>query len=125
MDEHLQAEICARIKQAREEAGMTLEDLADALGVTQRAYWNYEHNRVPFRRLREIAEITATTQGWLLHGETPALAPDALGEVAAGVQQLERSQELVQQRLGEILDRLEAIAGALSAREERIPGQQR
>lgn len=126
MDEELQAEICARIKLARTEAGMTLEEMADALDVTQRAYWNYEHNRVPFRRLRDIAEVTGTTQGWLLHGEPPPLQEpqtQLLRDVAAGVEQLERSSEDVFQRLDEALARLKRIEDAVSPPVETQPGR--
>lgn len=121
MDSYQQAEICARIKQAREEAGMTLEDMADALGVTQRAYWNYEHIRVPFKRLGDIEELTGKSQGWLLRGESPAPPPDALAEIVDGVRQLERSQELAHERFGEILERLERIEDALSAGAGQVP----
>lgn len=54
MDATLQAEICARIKQARVEAGFTQAEAADTLGVTMRAYQNYEATRVPFRSLTRI-----------------------------------------------------------------------
>lgn len=68
MDARLQAEICARIKQARVEAGFTLQEAADTLGVTLRAWQNYEANRVPFRSLSRIAEITGVAESWLLRG---------------------------------------------------------
>jgi len=115
MDERLQAEICARIKLGRKEAGMTLEDMADALGVTQRAYWNYEHNRVPFRLMTEIAKITGKTQDWLYRGaELPAAPKDELLQgVADGVAEIERASEDVLQRLDEVVVRLGRIEGAL------------
>lgn len=115
MDQELQAEICARIKLARHEAGMTLEDMADALGVTQRAYWNYENNRVPFKRMGEIAEITGKSQDWLYRGDPPSVPPQLglLKDVADGVEQLERSSEDVLGRLDEALARLERIEAAV------------
>jgi transcriptional regulator with XRE-family HTH domain len=112
MDERLQAEICARIRQARTEAGMTLEEMADALGVTQRAYWNYEHNRVPFRRLRDIAELTNVTQGFLLHGEVIPANEDAIRQVEARLAALE----------GSVTDGFEAVEAAI---EQLAAGLQR
>jgi transcriptional regulator with XRE-family HTH domain len=126
MNEELQEEICARIKLARTEAGMTLEEMADALGVTQRAYWNYENNRVPFRRMTEIAEITGKSQDWLYRGDPPpsALPAGLLKAVADGVEQLERSAEDVLGRLDETLARLARIEDALLPPGETHQGQQ-
>lgn len=91
---------------------MTLEEMADALGITQRAYWNYEHIRVPFRRLKEIAEITGTTQGWLLHGEvTPKIDVDA-------VQQLESHLAALE---GKVADGFEAIEAAIEQLASQLP----
>ena len=95
---------------------MTLEDMADALGVTQRAYWNYENIRVPFRRMTEIAQITGKTQDWLYRGDLRLTeqSPELLSDVAAGVAQLERSSEDALKALDECLVRLERIEETLS-----------
>lgn len=116
MDQEQQAEICARIKLAREEAGMTLEEMADALDVTERAYWNYENNRVPFRRMAEIAAITGKSQDWLYRGEQSVEPSDPalLQDVAKGIAELERSSEHVLRQLDDALARLERIEDALS-----------
>lgn len=127
MDERLQAEICARIKQARIESGMTLEELADTLGVTPRAYWNYENNRVPFRRLKEIAEVTGARFDWLLRGDAVEAIPAStalLQGVAQGVEALEESAEDVRQRLLEVVERLTLIEAALSPG-SKTPASQR
>lgn len=116
MDVYLQEQICARIKQARKAAGLTQEDMANLLNVTTRAYQNYERDRVPFRSLGKIANLTNVTQEWLLHG-APAEATLAHGEllraVAEGVEQIERSAEEVLQRLDEALARLGRIEAAV------------
>lgn len=87
VDAYLEQQICARIKQARVEAGFTQEDMAALLNVTTRAWQNYEHIRVPFRRLAEIAKLSGVTQEWLLHGDAPEsqTLADRLRELEATV----------------------------------------
>lgn len=105
MDEHLQREICARIKEARIEAGMTQDEMADLLGMGMRGYQNYESIRVPFRRLDEIAKLTGTTQEWLLRGDDPAEASNPsqleIAELRQDVRDLRASvEELLRQVVG-------------------------
>lgn len=69
--------ICARIKQARQQAGLTQEELADLLHVRQRTIHNYETDRVPWRLVSQIAEATGVTSQWLLHGDEPTPADGA------------------------------------------------
>jgi transcriptional regulator with XRE-family HTH domain len=116
VDAYLQRQICERIKQARKGAGFTQEEMASLLGITQRGYQNYESERVPFRRLGEIARLTDVEQEWLLRGEqaeTPGQA-GLLRDVASGVEALERSSRDVLARLDESLVRLGQIEAALS-----------
>jgi transcriptional regulator with XRE-family HTH domain len=83
--------ICARIKQARKEAGLTQEELADLLrpAVRARTIANYESERVPWRYLGQIAEITGRSQEWLLHGELEAGdVPERLGRLEAVLQEI-------------------------------------
>ena len=78
MDAQLQEGICGRIRQARKEAGFTQQEMADLLGMTMRGYQNYESNRVPFRWLDKIGEITGRSGEWLLRGDQePAIPSDA------------------------------------------------
>lgn len=72
-----QQEICARIKEARTEAGLTQEAMAEALHIRHRTYWNYEDSRppedggkgkVPYKLLGKIAKLTGKSTEWLLHG---------------------------------------------------------
>jgi DNA-binding XRE family transcriptional regulator len=71
MDANAQAQITARIQQARIEAGYTQEEMADLLGVRPRSYQNYESIRVPWRLLDKIADLTHKEVAWLLHGDPP------------------------------------------------------
>ena len=122
MDDYLQRQICARIKQARKAAGLTQEDMANLLSVTTRAYQNYERDRVPFRSLGKIATLTAVSQEWLLRGELQETeSPGLLRDVASGVAELERSSEHVLQQLDDVLARLARIEGWLSPSEEHRP----
>lgn len=89
VDAYLQAEICARIKHARKEAGFTQEDMAALLNLTTRAYQNYERVRVPFRRMGDIARLTGKTEAWLLHGDP---AEPAEGDMAQVRELLEAQQ---------------------------------
>jgi transcriptional regulator with XRE-family HTH domain len=67
--ELVDADICARIKQAREEAGLTQEHFGDLLNVTKRTVGYYEKEIVPWERMTEISDITGKPLRWLLHGD--------------------------------------------------------
>jgi transcriptional regulator with XRE-family HTH domain len=99
MDAHLQAQICARIKQARIEAGYTQEEMADLLAMTMRGYQNYESNRVPFRQLDKIAELTNVTQMWLLRGDLPDASGSPDPEILERLARLEASVESLRQEV--------------------------
>lgn len=74
--------IARRIKQARQEAGLSQPEMADALGVIARTYQNYEsvsQPRVPWGSMNEIAAVTGKTTEWLIHGDRAT--PDLLGSV--------------------------------------------
>lgn len=67
-------QICGRVAQAREAAGLTQEGLAQSLTactgiqVTARDMRRYEKSRVPWRLLDDVAVLTRTSTAWLLHG---------------------------------------------------------
>lgn len=96
-------EIGARIAQARKEAGLTQDELADILSVVTRTVQNYEAGATkPYTHLRAIADTTGRSVEWLLHGEPDELVTGAelaalrkdLAEVRAAVARIE---ELVQE----------------------------
>jgi transcriptional regulator with XRE-family HTH domain len=103
MDAHLQRQICARIKLARVEAGYTQDEMASLLNMTMRGYQNYESNRVPFKHLEKIAELTNVTQMWLLRGDLPGAGamPPSNGDAAVleRLDGLERSVESLRQAI--------------------------
>lgn len=68
--------ICRRIAQAREDAGLTQKQMAAVLDVGQRAYQNFESDRVPWDLLLEVSKTTGVPVEWLLRGEEAILTPD-------------------------------------------------
>lgn len=119
MDEQLQREICARIKQARVEAGFTQGEAADVIGVTLRAYQNYESVRVPFRTLSRVAEIFGVAESWLLRGgelERAGDLRDRLAEIRAAVdgsaEATAASIEALARGIAELNERLEQLAAS-------------
>lgn len=64
-----EAEIRARLREAREHAGLSRDKLADILTVHPKSIENYEKDRVPYTLLNAWAEATGTSVEWLLHGE--------------------------------------------------------
>lgn len=69
MAELQEAEIRARIKSARRQAGLSQVQMAELLEVIPRTVQNYENDHVPWARLKDIAEIAGVSTRWLLHGD--------------------------------------------------------
>ena len=138
------AAICARIAQARTEAGLTQDELGDLLGVHYRTVQTWEsmkQPRVPWDRLDEIARATGKTKEWLLHdGPAPVTVldgdrrqPTTADSLAATAARLEATaaefagllaelsgeiadQIAKQTRMLERLERLQADPGSVPAR---------
>jgi transcriptional regulator with XRE-family HTH domain len=97
--------IGGRIKQAREEAGLTQEDLADAIDVTTRTVQNYESGDTkPYKKIGPIADATGVSTRWLLHGEA------------------DEDQASLSQMAGELAEIREMLSRVLESRSE--PGEQ-
>jgi transcriptional regulator with XRE-family HTH domain len=80
--------IGARLAQARNEAGMTQEQVADLATFSKRSLQDYEYGvTIPYRHMREIAGILARPVEWFLHGDQQE-EMDLLQEVAASVDRL-------------------------------------
>lgn len=111
-------EIGARIALARNQAGLTQEQVADLATFSKRSLQDYEAGvTIPWRQMQEIAKLLNREVAWFLHGEPePAASPNGLlGEVAENVRVLSDS-------MGRALERLERIEGALETDEERDTG---
>jgi PAS domain S-box-containing protein len=90
-ERHGEAAACVgrRIAQARKEAGLTQQELAERVGVTRRSVQGYESGAVlPYRHLERLAEILDRSPPWLLAAR---MAPDLEAEVRDVVR-----EELVQ-----------------------------
>lgn len=111
MNEADKLALCARVKKAREQAGLTELEIAEMLDppVTDRTIRNYETVRPPFRYLRQWAEITRVDYDFLLRGEVSpaeAAAAEADGNRALLLQVLEKLD-----RIESRLEELEADQG--------------
>jgi transcriptional regulator with XRE-family HTH domain len=114
MGELDRAAICARIQQAREEAGLTQPELADLLHVHWRTVQTWEsvkQPRVPWDRLDEIARATDKTKDWLLQGDERAPSDDRLARVE---EQVGEVRQLVEDLLREFRDEREDPPAASS-----------
>lgn len=80
-----------RIAQARNEAGMTQEDVADVATFSKRSLQDYEAGvTIPYKHLREIGRILKREVPWFLHGEPQREADDVtLSEIARRLESLE------------------------------------
>ncbi|MBU1671328.1 MAG: helix-turn-helix domain-containing protein [Actinobacteria bacterium] len=67
-------EIGKRIQKAREEAGLSQEELASALGITQSALSNYElgKRRLYLANLEQLAGVLERPLGYFMEEERPA-----------------------------------------------------
>lgn len=95
----LEAEaIGKRISQARREAGMTQEELAEMSTFSKRSLQDYEAGvTIPYRHMREISGLLDRPVEWFLHGEKEE---GPLGEAFLG-------------RLETLVERAEAAATRL------------
>jgi transcriptional regulator with XRE-family HTH domain len=97
------AAISVRLRQARDDVGLTRPEMAELLTVHFRSIENYESPQkhvIPFDRLDEWAQITGRTKEWLLHGDEPRVMAD--------------------DRLGMIEERLERVVAELQALREVV-----
>lgn len=89
-----------RIAQARKEAGMTQEDVADVASFSRRSLQDYEAGTtIPYKHLREISDLLQREVAWFLHGEPAAPEPSP---VAPTLDQLLERVEGLEDTLDEI-----------------------
>lgn len=108
-------EIGERIAQARREAGLTQEQLAEIASFSKRSLQDYEAGTtIPYRHLRELSRLLKRDVDWFLHGASPA-GNDRIAE-------LEGQLEAEVARLRQLGDGLEAELEHLQqTRRKRAP----
>src|SRR3990167_10301821 len=91
--------IGARIRQARREAGMTQEDLAEVCSFSKRSLQDYETGvTIPYRNLTELALILRRSVAWFLHGAEADRSPEEDAALAERMTAVEAQlQELVRE----------------------------
>ena len=88
-----------RLRQARREAGMTQEDLAEVSSFSKRSLQDYEAGvTIPYRNLTELATILRRSVAWFLHGAEADRSPEEDAALAERMTAVEAQlQELVQE----------------------------
>ncbi len=111
MQQFAAKEIGERIKEARRQASLTQDELADLVEVTTRTIQAYEAGDIDaYRKLNKLASVLNREVSWLLHGAE---------EVSPGD---ERVRQVVQEELGELraaIDRVENLLRGAQPREHR------
>jgi len=102
--------ICLRLKQAREEADLTQQEMANLLEVHINTISNYENGRVPnLGVINDWAELTGKTRQWLLYGDEAT--PDAESLRALIRDEVTASEERLLETLFRLLGHAEPATG--------------
>lgn len=100
-----------RVAEARRRAGLTQKELADLIGVGQRAVQGWELGRShPYRRLAALERVLKVDRDWLLRGNAADQAAKAFLELEHAFPVLGVLEELDQEYVGS------------SGRSPRLPG---
>jgi transcriptional regulator with XRE-family HTH domain len=110
------AKIKARIKKAREEAGLTQTELGDLMvpPAHMRTVQDWESastGTVPFRHVPRIAEVTGRSTTWLLHGTDEP--PPEFSNLLAELRQTAEALQEAATSLAESADRVGDAAARL------------
>jgi transcriptional regulator with XRE-family HTH domain len=110
-------EIGARIAQARREAGLTQEQLAELAPFSARSLQDYETGvTIPYRQLREIGRLLDRPVEWLLHGESTEQSTELRAHLDRRLDALEAQLAIIAASAGPQV-RAEVQAAAAAARE--------
>ena len=102
-----------RIGELRAAKRVTQPDVADAVGVTLRAYqaWEAGDGGVGPQNIKKLAAYFGTTPDYIEYGTTPRTStPDLMAEISAGATTAEQLAE-VNSRLNRLQAVLEELAG--------------
>lgn len=122
-------EIGRRIAQARNEAGLTQEQLAELAPFSYRSLQDYEQGvTIPYRQMREISKILGRPVEWFLHGddEEEQSVLDRLEAIDEKLDRLETAvSSLVSDEVAADLAQARAEAAAARAVADRLRGEAR
>lgn len=106
----------SRIKLTRNRLGLSLQDLADRVGVTRKSLENWENDRSEPRgvKVMKLAGVLQVSMIWLLTGESPPSSDrePAVLETARIMQKLDRAAAL-QRELAALLIEVSADVSRL------------
>lgn len=108
-------EIGARIRQARDEAGLTQEQLAGMGTFTSRSLQSWEAGvRVPFKHLNELANLLGKgSSEWFLYGgETPDEATERYDCVLRRLSEVEAQTQKTFELVRDLHKRLQQPPGS-------------
>lgn len=114
--------ISRRLRQAREQQGLTREEMAELLKVHIRSMDGYENPKahtLPFDRMAEISEITGVSLSWLLHGDE---GPEQV--LYETLENVARVMENLTERVEALEQAVTASLAPRSARKPRTDGKQ-
>lgn len=81
MDNQVLDSIAERIKQRRQELGLSLQNIADATGISRSTLQRYETGgikNIPIKRLKGLASALKTNSEWIMGTEESSWYSDAL-----------------------------------------------
>lgn len=86
MEQFAAREVGERIAQARIEAGMTQEDLAEVSPFSKRSLQDYEAGvTIPYKHMRHLAKVLRRPVDWFLHGNPQPEDEEQLARLEAEV----------------------------------------
>jgi transcriptional regulator with XRE-family HTH domain len=96
-------EVGARIAQARNERGLTQEQLAEIASFSKRSLQDYEGGiTIPYRQLRELGQLLNKPTEWFLYGDADQVTAEELAELRTDLAEvkgsLARVEALLQER---------------------------
>lgn len=97
-----QEEIGRRVKEARDSADLTQQELADRIGIAQgQTISNYERGttEIPPKRLRRIAEATGKPLAFFVQDPDDQITPTELALLRSDVQELQSAIDRIEKRL--------------------------
>lgn len=111
--------IGGRIAMARDEAGLTQEELAEMASFSKRSLQDYEAGTtIPYRHMREISALLNREVPWFLHGEPEQDegVADMLESIHVRLEALEGKTETYGEASAKSLDALARDVRALTRR---------